>query len=31
MALFAVVIAISILSPGRRAVRINPREALQHE
>jgi len=31
MALFAAVVALSILSPGRRATRINPVQALQHE
>jgi predicted permease len=31
MALFAAVVALSILAPGRRATRINPSEALQHE
>jgi predicted permease len=28
---FAAVVALSILSPGRRAARINPLQALQHE
>jgi predicted permease len=28
---FAVVVALSILAPGRRATRINPLQALQHE
>ena len=28
---FAVVVALSILAPGRRATRINPIQALQHE
>jgi hypothetical protein len=31
MAFFAAVVALSILAPGRRAVRINPGTALQHE
>jgi predicted permease len=31
MALFAAVVAVSILAPGRRAIRINPIQALQHE
>lgn len=31
MALFAAVVALSILAPGRRATRINPVRALQHE
>ncbi len=31
MALFAAVVALSILAPGRRAIRINPSQALQHE
>ncbi len=31
MAFFAGVVAVSILPPGRRAIRINPTEALQHE
>ena len=31
MAFFAAVVALAILAPGRRAVRINPSEALQHE
>jgi hypothetical protein len=31
MAGFAAVVALSILAPGRRATRINPLEALQHE
>jgi predicted permease len=31
MAFFAAVVAVSILSPGRRATRINPLQALQHE
>ena len=31
MAFFAAVVALSILSPGRRAIRINPSQALQHE
>jgi predicted permease len=31
MAFFAAVVALSILAPGRRAVRINPSTALQHE
>jgi predicted permease len=31
MALFAAVVALSILAPGRRATRINPIQALQHE
>jgi ABC-type antimicrobial peptide transport system permease subunit len=29
--LFAVVVGLSILAPGRRATRINPLQALQHE
>jgi ABC-type antimicrobial peptide transport system permease subunit len=31
MAFFAAVVALSILAPGRRATRINPVQALQHE
>jgi hypothetical protein len=31
MVFFAAVVALSILAPGRRAVRINPLQALQHE
>jgi putative ABC transport system permease protein len=31
MAFFAAVVALSILAPGRRAIRINPGQALQHE
>ncbi len=31
MAFFALVVALSILAPGRRAIRINPSKALQHE
>ena len=31
MAFFAVVVALSILAPGRRATRIDPNQALQHE
>jgi hypothetical protein len=31
LALFAAVVALSILAPGRRAIRINPGKALQHE
>jgi ABC-type antimicrobial peptide transport system permease subunit len=31
MAFFAVVLALSILAPGRRAIRIDPNRALQHE
>jgi len=31
MAFLAAVVALSILSPGRRALRINPASALQHE
>ena len=31
MAFFAAVVALSILPPGRRAIRINPSKALQHE
>jgi len=31
MAFFAVVVALSILAPGRRATRIDPNRALQHE
>jgi predicted permease len=31
MVLFGAVVAISILAPGRRATRINPVQALQHE
>ena len=31
MVSFSAVVAISILAPGRRAVRINPLQALQHE
>jgi hypothetical protein len=31
MAFFAAVVALSILAPGRRATRINPSQALQHE
>jgi predicted permease len=31
MALFAAVVALAILAPGRRATHINPVEALQHE
>jgi hypothetical protein len=30
MAFFAAVVALSILAPGRRAIRINPSKALQH-
>lgn len=31
MTFFAAVVALSILAPGRRATRINPLQALQHE
>ena len=31
MAFFAAVVAFSILAPGRRATRIKPIQALQHE
>jgi ABC-type antimicrobial peptide transport system permease subunit len=31
MAFFAAVVALSILAPGRRAIRINPSTALQHD
>jgi predicted permease len=31
MAFFAAVVALSILAPGHRAIRINPSKALQHE
>ena len=31
LALFASVVALSILAPGRRATRIDPLRALQHE
>jgi ABC-type antimicrobial peptide transport system permease subunit len=31
MAFFAAVVALSVLSPGRRAIRINPSQALKHE
>jgi len=31
IAFFAGVVALSILAPGRRAIRINPSQALQHE
>jgi ABC-type antimicrobial peptide transport system permease subunit len=31
MAFFAAVVALSILAPGRRAIRVNPVEALRHE
>jgi hypothetical protein len=31
VALFSAVVAISILAPGRRAIRIDPVRALQHE
>ena len=31
MAFFAAVVSLSILSPGRRAIRINPSKALLHE
>ena len=31
MVLFAVVVALSILAPGRRATRIDPVQALRHE
>jgi predicted permease len=31
MAFFAAVVALSILAPGRRAIRIDPSRALQHE
>jgi ABC-type antimicrobial peptide transport system permease subunit len=31
MVFFAAVVALSILAPGRRAIRINPSRALQHE
>jgi hypothetical protein len=31
MAFFAAVVALAILAPGRRATRINPIQALQHE
>ena len=31
MAFFAAVVALSILAPGRRATRIDPIQALQHE
>ena len=31
MAFFGVVVALAIAAPGRRAIRINPSKALQHE
>ena len=31
MVFFSAVVALSILAPGRRATRINPLQALQHE
>ena len=31
MEFFAAVVSLSILAPGRRAIRINPSKALQHE
>jgi ABC-type antimicrobial peptide transport system permease subunit len=31
MTLFAAVVALSILAPGRRAIRIDPLQALRHE
>lgn len=31
LAFFAAVVALAILAPGRRALRINPSQALQHE
>ena len=31
MAFFAAVVALSILAPGRRAIRIDPLTALRHE
>ncbi|MBZ5726494.1 MAG: ABC transporter permease [Acidobacteriia bacterium] len=31
IAFFAAVVSLSILAPGRRAIRINPSKALQHE
>jgi ABC-type antimicrobial peptide transport system permease subunit len=31
MMFFAAVVSLSILAPGRRATRINPIQALQHE
>lgn len=31
LACFTVVVALSILAPGRRATRIDPAEVLQHE
>ncbi|HLF56485.1 MAG TPA: hypothetical protein VI942_06535, partial [Thermoanaerobaculia bacterium] len=31
MAFFAAVVALSVLAPGRRATRIDPVRALQHE
>jgi predicted lysophospholipase L1 biosynthesis ABC-type transport system permease subunit len=31
MAVFAAVVALAILAPGRRAIHINPSKALQHE
>jgi len=31
MSFFAAVVALAILAPGRRAIRINPSKALQHE
>uniref|UniRef100_Q022R7 ABC transporter permease n=1 Tax=Solibacter usitatus (strain Ellin6076) TaxID=234267 RepID=Q022R7_SOLUE len=31
MAFFSAVVALSIFAPGRRAIRINPSKALQHE
>jgi hypothetical protein len=31
MACFASVVALSILPPGRRAIRINPSQALLHD
>jgi ABC-type lipoprotein release transport system permease subunit len=31
MGFFAAVMALAILAPGRRAIRIDPSKALQHE
>jgi len=31
MAFFAAVVSLAILAPGRRAIRIDPGKALQHE
>ncbi len=31
MAFFGAVVALAIAAPGRRAIRINPSKALQHE